>query len=225
MNNAYYTKEVTCPICMINFNTTKIKTSALRVEHRDEDFCVHYENYNPIYYEVIVCPSCGYASTENAFDNLNNKEKLVLAEAFVGRQIGRNFCGIRTHKDALDSYKIAIYTANLIKAKNSYIAGLALKTAWMYRYINNEENEKAFLNMALDNYIEAFNKERFPANNMDELTVIYLIGELSRRLGNYEEAVYWFSRVTSHPDRNSNMRIQGLAREQWHAVRELVKKN
>lgn len=224
MNNVFYTKEVNCPICMMKFNTTKIKTSALRVDHRDEDFCIYYENYNPIYYDVFVCPNCGYAATENAFDNISDKDKAVLAEAFVGRQVGRNFCGVRTHKDALDSYKIALYTANLINSKNSYIAGLALKAAWMYRYIK-DEGEKVYLKMALDNYIEAYNKESFPVNNMDELTVMYLIGEISRRLEVYEQSVYWFSKITSHPDRNSNMRIQKLAKEQWHAVREILKKN
>ena len=106
----------------------------------------------------------------------------------------------------MDSYKIAIYTAGLIDSKDSYIAGLALKTAWLYRY-TKDENEKKYLEMALKYYTEAYNKENFPVNNMDELTVIYLIGEISRRLEMYDQSIYWFSKVVSHPDKNSNLRI------------------
>jgi len=59
---------------------------------------------------------------------------------------------------------------------------------------------------------------------MDELTVIYLIGELSRRLEMYDKAIEWFSKVVSHPERDFNIRIEKLAREQWHLVRDLLKK-
>ena len=38
MSNVYYTKEVYCPVCGERFDTTKIKTSVLRIVSRDEDF-------------------------------------------------------------------------------------------------------------------------------------------------------------------------------------------
>lgn len=223
MKSIYYTKEVKCPICSLPFSTTKVRTSTVKIERKDEDFCVHYKDHNPIYYYIFVCPNCGYASSESSFEDIESRDKEILINAFSGRTVGRNFCGIRSHTDALDSYKIALYTANLINGRKSYMGGLALKIAWMYRYIN-DANEKSFLKTALDFYIEAYEKERFPVNNMDELTVIYLIGELYRRLEIYDKSIEWFSKVVSHPDRDSNIRIQKLAREQWHLVRDLLKK-
>ncbi|HCJ59150.1 hypothetical protein SDC9_99608 [bioreactor metagenome] len=223
MKSIYYTKEVKCPVCSLPFSSTKVRTSVLKMEHKDEDFCVHYKEHNPIYYDIFVCPNCGYASSENSFNDLGSKDIKTLINAFLGRSIGRNFCGIRSHTDALDSYKIALYTANLIDGRKSYTGGLALKTAWMYRYIN-DPNERIFLKIALDSYTEAYEKERFPINGMDELTVIYLIGELSRRLEIYDKAIEWFSKVVSHPEREFNVRIEKLAREQWHLVRDLLKK-
>lgn len=223
MENVYYAKDVKCPVCLLEFSTTKIRMSGVKIDHKDEDFCVHYKEHNPIYYNIFICPNCGYASSENSFDSLEDKEKDILIKAFAGRKVERNFCGIRSHGDALDSYKIALYTANLIGARKSFTAGLALKTAWMYRYIN-DENEKAFLKMALEFYLEAYDKENLPVNNMDELTMIYLIGEISRRLGMYEESINWFSKLFSHPDKNSNIRIQKMAKEQWYRVRDILKK-
>lgn len=223
MKNIYYTKDIKCPICLLEFSTTKVRMSAVKVERKDEDFCVYYKDHNPIYYDIFICPSCGYASSENSFNKLEDREKEILIKAFFNREIGRNFCGIRSHTDALDSYKIALYTASLIGARKSNMAGLALKTAWLYRY-TEDEKEKDFLKMALDFYLEAYDKESFPVNNMDEHTVIYLIGELSRRLELYEESINWFNRLVSHPDGGSNIRIQKMAREQWRVVRGIMKK-
>ncbi len=222
MKNIYYKKSLKCPVCLCEFSTTKIKSSAIKIEHKDEDFCVHYKEYNPVYYEIFICPNCGYGASENSFKNVNDIEKIILLEAFTGREVGRDFCGIRTHNDAVDSFKIALYTANLKKARKSLIAGLALKTAWLYRYIE-DDNEFVFLKMALEYYKEAFDTENFSDNKLNEFTVIYLIGEISRRVGMYEESLEWFNRIVNHPDRHTNRRIEKLAREQWYNVRESIK--
>lgn len=222
MNNIYYKKSLQCPVCLFEFSTTKIKVSAVKMEHKEEDFCVHYEGHNPIFYEIFICPNCGYGASENSFKDMSDIEKNILMEAFADREVGRDFCGIRTHKDALDSFKIALYTANIKKARKSILAGLALKTAWMYRYIK-DDNELVFLKMALEYYKEAFDTESFSDNGIDELTVIYLIGEISRRVGMHEESLEWFNRLVNHPRRDTNRRIEKLARQQWRNVREVLK--
>lgn len=224
MTDVYYKKELICPVCLFEFQTTKIKMRAVRVKSKDADFCTYYENYNPIYYEIFICPRCGYGASERSFDDIREKEKRLLKEAFAGREVGRDFGDIRTYKDALDSFKIALFTADMKESKNSIMAGLALKVAWMYRYKENE-NEYKFLHMALDKYKKAFDEEIFSGDGgIDELTVIYLIGEISRRLGNYAESMEWFNRLLSHPERNRNIRIEKLAREQWRKAREIMKK-
>lgn len=222
MEKVYYKKSVQCPVCLFKFSTTKIKMSAVKVEHKDEDFCIHYKDYNPMFYEIFICPNCGYGASENSFKDLSDKGKSLLMEAFSGREVGRDFCGIRTHKDALDSFKIALYTANIKNARKNIMGGLALKTAWMYRYVK-DDNEFGFLKMALEYYEESFDTESFSDNGMDELTLIYLIGEISRRVGKYEESLEWFNRIVNHPRRDTNRRIEKLAREQWHNVREELK--
>lgn len=222
MENFYYKKSLKCPICLFEFSSTKIKLKAIKVKSKDEDFCVHYKDYNPMYYEIFICPNCGYGASNNSFNDINDIERELLMKAFAGREIGRDFSGIRTHMDALDSFKIALYTANLKKAKDSVIAGLALKTAWMHRYIK-DNSELVFLKMALEYYKEAYNNEDFHNNNIDELVVIYLIGEISRRVGMYEDSITWFNRLINHPSKDKNRRIEKLAREQWRSVRETIK--
>lgn len=222
MGDAYYKKTLKCPVCLFKFSSTRIKTKAVKVISKDEDFCNHYEDYNPLYYEIFICPSCGYGASSNSFDAIDEREKAILAEAFKKREVGRDFGGIRNHIDALDSFKIALFTANLKRARCSIIAGLSLKTAWLYRF-EKDENEKDFLEMALKYYIEAYNTEDFDDVGIGELTVIYLIGELYRRTGKYKDAIKWFNIVINHLDKNNNKRIEKLAREQWRKSREAAR--
>jgi len=224
MEDAYYEKSLKCPVCLFEFTSTRIKAKAIKVKKKDEDFCNYYENYNPLYYEIFICPHCGYGASNNSFDEIDEEEKALLAKAFEGREIGRDFGGIRSYMDAVDSFKIALFTANLKKARSSIIAGLSLKIAWLYRF-ERDNKEESFLGMSLKYYKEAYDTESFSDGGIGELTVIYLIGELSRRIGKYEDAIAWFNRVINHPEKNKNPRIEKLAREQWRSSREAAKGN
>lgn len=223
MSEALYDKNFKCPVCNNTFSSKRVRTSACRVERRDEDFCTVYKGYNPMHYEVLVCPHCGYAATENSFDSLTAKEITAIKEILSGKVVNRSFCNERTVNDALDSFKLALFIAQARSAKSSVIAGLALKIAWIYREMQSEK-EMGFLEHALENYKQAYDKEQFPFGNLDEISVQYLLGELSRRVGNLNDAIFWFNRAVSNPDRLSNPRIEKMTREQWAAVKEQNKK-
>lgn len=224
MNDSLYTKKVTCPICSRQFSSMKAKINSCKVEKKDEDFCTHYEDLNPMYYEIFVCPFCGYAASESSFGNLTEAEKKILSDAFAGRMVGRSFCTQRSLEDAIAACKLAIYTAELREAKASVLAGLCLKLAWFYRFAGDKK-EEVFLSYALKNYLEAFNKEELPIGNLNEISIMYLLGELSRRLGRYNDAVVWFGKAVASPERGENPRIEKLAREQWILAKEQHKKS
>lgn len=219
MTDVFYTKKVKCPICNNHFTTTKVRAKACIVIKKDEDFCIHYKDVNPMFYEIFVCPTCAYAASENSFEELNKDEILKLKNAFSGRLVQRDFCNERNLNDALDSYKLALYTANVKDAKNSTLAGISLKIAWMYRYMNDEK-ELQFIQYALDNYLIAYEKEQLPIGNMNQIMLMYIIGELYRQVGNYKESIIWLNRVVSSPERHSSPVIERLAREQWMTLRD-----
>lgn len=223
MNEALYDKNIKCPICNNHFSSKRVRTSACRVEKRDEDFCTHYKDHNPMYYEILVCPNCGYAASENSFENLSSRESSIIKELLSGKVVNRSFCGERTIEDAQDSFKLAIFLAQSSEAKKSTVAGLALKLAWLFR-IQNSEKEAGFLEHALESYKEAYNTENLPFGNLDEISVQYLLGELSRRLNKLADAVFWFNKAVSNPSRSTNPRIEKMAREQWQLLKEQNKK-
>ncbi|NLK34432.1 MAG: DUF2225 domain-containing protein [Gracilibacteraceae bacterium] len=218
MNNSLYSKKVVCPICGKQFSSMKAKINSCKVKKRDEDFCIHYMDLNPMYYDIFVCPCCAYAAPENTFRELTEEEAGILKEAFSGRKVGRSFCSERSLDDAIAAYKLAIYTAELRKASAGTLAGLCLKLAWLFRF-KGDKQEELFLGYSLRNYLEAFNKEPLPIGNLNEISLMYLIGELSRRLGKLNEAITWFGKAVVSPERKENPKIEKLAREQWALTR------
>lgn len=224
MSDMLYEKEVKCPICNNHFSSKKLRISACVVDKRDEDFCTHYKNNNPMYYEIFVCPYCGYAASENSFDKLTLIELNKIKEILSGKIVSRSFCNERNINDAIDSFKLALFIANSRESKNSIVAGICLKLAWLYRELQ-DEREMVFLRYALENYSIAYDKEEMPIGNLDEISMQYLLGELSRRLNKLKDAVFWFNKAVNNPLRVANPRIEKLAREQWIAVKEQNKNN
>mgnify|MGYP000397301625 CR=1 FL=1 len=219
MSTALYEKNFKCPICNNSFSSKRVRVSSLRVDRRDEDFCTIYKSDNPMYYEILVCPKCGYASSETNFDNLSLKELNTLKEVLSGKVVNRSFCGERTINDALDSFKLALFIAKSRDAKDSVIAGLTLKLAWIYRELKDEK-ELEFLRYTLEYYKNAYDKENFPIGNLDEISIQYLLGEISRRVNELNDAVFWLNKALTNPERKTNPRIEKMAREQWFIVKE-----
>jgi uncharacterized protein len=222
MSEALYEKSIKCKICNNSFSSKRLRATTCRIDKREEDFYISYKGHNPMHYEILVCPHCGYAASEVSFDSLSPKELNDIKEMLSGKVIGRSFCGERTVNDALDSFKLALFMAKSRDAKNSVIAGLSLKLAWIYREMKDPK-EKDFLEYALEQYKLAYDKENLPLGNLDEISVQYLLGELSRRLNKFKDAVFWFNKAVSNPDRVNNPRIEKLSREQWILAKEQSK--
>ncbi len=59
---------------------------------------------------------------------------------------------------------------------------------WFYRSVNDEK-EMDFAKYALESFEEAYLNENLDNDLDNELTILYLVGELYRSLGHYEKAV------------------------------------
>lgn len=220
MPATFYEQAKTCPACGRRFMLTRPRTAACVVLKRDTDFRVQCAGVDPNLYSVWVCPRCGYAASETTFEHLEEKERPSVQQALVNRPIPPEAQGERTTAGAVAAYEQAIYLGELRKLSPSYLAGLHLKLAWVYRSLGDEGHEQEHLTLARDLYRTAFNRERLGGSGkMSEATVGYLIGELCRRTGAYAEAINWFSRLVSDPRTKKEPQILNLSREQWYAAR------
>ena len=225
MSKALYQKEVSCPVCNEKFNTSKVKTSQCRVEKRDEDFCTYYKGENPIFYDVFICPICGYSAMEGNFVEINQLRKDKVKKHISEKWSKKSYSGKRDIEDALECYKLALYCSQVIEADNSVMASICIRLGWLYRMKNKTEEEEKFLNHAINFYTKAYEKESFPIGQMNEPTLLYIIGELYRRIGEYTESVKWFDRAVKHPLKHEKPIIEKMARDQWHLASQQRKEN
>ena len=219
MNENLYHKTIKCPVCGKNFNITKVKSKGCRVSSRDTDFCVYYEDLNPIFYDVWVCEHCGYASQSEKFEDISSKDIKILNEKLAPRWTKRSYSGERSADIAIESFKLALLNLQVRNAKPSEFAKICIRLAWLYR-IKKDQKEHEFIKHALKYYSETYEKESFPVDKLDEFTCLYMIGELNRRAGNYEEAVKWLSRLISSPEARRNPVLIETARDQFQLVKE-----
>lgn len=223
MDAGLYNKSLMCPVCSKKIEVTKVKMDAAKSTSKDSDFCVYFENINPMFYDIWVCEHCGYAAQAERFESIRPAERKIISDSITPKWRPRSFSGERTIETALDTYKLVLYTLQLINGKSSDKARICHRIAWIFRFLGNEEKEKEFLGFALDNYKEAFEKENFPIGKMDEYTFMYLIGELNRRLGNLDEAVVWYSKVIGSQGARFNKQLMDLVREQNDLVKSQIK--
>lgn len=216
-----YDKKVKCPVCNNSFNSKKVRISKLRLLKRDEDFLSYYKDINPLLYNIFVCPNCGYAAREERFNKISFRDREKVLERVSKRWNKRSYGTIRSMKEAIETYKLALYIGEILNYKNLELANLCLNIAWLYRMGENKE-EYRFLNLSKNLFEKAYSKESMIGYNMDELKLAYLIGELNRRLGNKSEAIKWFNTCISNPELKSNKALENLVREQWRLTREMT---
>ncbi|RUS46016.1 DUF2225 domain-containing protein [Cohnella sp. AR92] len=211
-----YTIKINCPCCESTFETSRVRPSLKKAINTDTDFCSYFATINPDYYVVRVCPYCGFASTENFRDKLMDREKRAYLDKIGVHWSNREYGGERTAETAMETYKLALLSAQTVKESDRLIAGLLHHIAWLYRYDGNQDMENKFLGFALESYVEVYKNER---NGDSNARLLYLIGELNRRLGHFYEAVKWFSKVI-HDKRITDSSMIRASREQWTAIRE-----
>lgn len=220
-----YDKNVSCPFCTHTFKTKKVRSRFAKPIKTDEDFCQHYEKdeHNPIIYFINVCPECGFSFSDNTSPYFppGTKESIQAQVASKWNKQNASYCDVRTKETAIQTYKLALFSATLKKEKHVVLAGICLRLAWLYRMLENTEQEDRFNRLALAEYMSSYYEGDYENLHMSEMSLLYLIGEINRRLKNYHEAIRFFSRVTNHPNRDSDPKYIKFAREQWEATRSL----
>lgn len=230
-----FDKTMTCPVCDQLIKVRTIKTGRVKLISADTDLRPRYQDVDSLKYDAVVCPSCGYAALRRFFSYMTAGQAKMVKE-----KISANFRGLNqesevfSYDDAIARHKLALVNAIVKSAKLSERAYICLKTAWLFRgkkesipkntpdydnvcaQLQKEENE--FIEKAYLGFKEAFIKETFPMCGMDEVTCTYLVADLARRSGDYDDASRWVSKVLV--SRNATERIKEKARDIKGMLRE-----
>lgn len=230
-----FDKTFACPSCDKEFRTKQIKSGKVKLLTLDTDLRPIYQYMDPLKYDAILCPNCGFAALNRFFKYVTQAQagliKKNISAAFRGIKESGN---IFSYDDAIVRHKLALVNAIVKKAKTSERAYTCLKTAWVIRGkaeslpkdtqdykkliedMNKEELD--FISKAYLGFDEAFGKETFPMCGMDEITITLLMADLARRIGNFDEAGRWISKVLI--SREANERIKQKAREIKDMIRD-----
>lgn len=240
MDSGLYTVLTTCPICEKSFNVLKVKSSAVKLERVDEDFCMYYKGLNPLLYDPWICEHCGYAGFESSFATPSPLEigalKKLCLNKFTDDPSKNPFeltdfhkkvftyldslrsDGERDNQGALLAFEILLSTLEIRNAPPSLKGRTLLRIGWIYRLMN-DPREMDYLKQAATCYANTYLVEPLPIGKFDAGTCAYLVGELNRRLGNLKDAIDWFGRVLRLPKSPELSSIVEKTHDQIHVIK------
>jgi uncharacterized protein (DUF2225 family) len=220
-----FDKTYVCPVCDKEFKSKMVKSGKAKLVSLDTDLRPKYRLIDPLKYDAIACPYCGYTALNRFFKYVTATQAKLIKTNISGTFKGLKKSGeVYTYDDAILRHKLALVNAIVKKSKTSERAYICLKLAWIIRGkaenfsndapdykeqiagLNKEEIE--FITKAYDGFKESFSKESFPMCGMDENTVTLLVAELARRLGRYDEAGRWISQILIAKDANERIKIK-----------------
>ncbi|MCT4542661.1 MAG: DUF2225 domain-containing protein [Vallitalea sp.] len=233
VKDVLYDRKVMCPVCGEHIITKTVRSGKVKLISIDTDLRPKYDILTPYIYDVILCNKCGYAALNRFFRKITDTQASWIKKQISASYKGRKYPDEYTYSHAIERYKLALLNAVIKRVKASEKAYICLKIAWLYRthteYLlkennsnqdiikSNKESEIAFIEKAYKGFIVAYEAETFPVCGMEEITVMYLIGDLARRLGRNDEAMQWVSRVIV--SKAANERLKERARH----VKDLIK--
>ncbi len=232
-----FAKAYDCPVCSSKFTSLTVKNAKVRLLGTDLDLRPKYQQMDPIKYDVVLCPKCGYANIAKNFPVVMPAHKKLIIE-----NISSNFTyedpesTVYSYDEAITRYKIALSNAMVKRAKDSEKAYLCLRMAWVIRgktetmdknapgYQEAVEelkiDEKGALQLARDGFVNARGGEDFPVAGMDETTVDYLISALSVELGDPTTASRLLSGIIV--SKTANNRVKERARDLMDTVKKMI---
>jgi len=208
--NHLFDKQVIWPVCDSHFKTKTVKSKSPRVMAKDSDFFIRYSVANPYFYDVCICNSCGYAAMKSDFEKLKSHKKELVLSNVTPKWKPREYPDILDEKLAIERYKLALLNAVLINLPDSTKAMISLKIAWMHRLLDDTTQETLFLKQALEGFNDAYIKEILPIYGLQRDSLMYLLGELNRKLGNYQNSLLWYSKTIVST--NSSYKVKEMAR-------------
>jgi hypothetical protein len=222
-----FDKKYKCPVCDSEFEARTVRTGKVRMKNVDIDLRPDYDELDQNKYDVIACPSCGYAALGRYFPNLNKYQiDDIRVKICMNYKHEPNNEPTYSYEYAKRLYQLALANAVVKKAKNSEKAYICMKSAWVIRgetqrldpnedgyearKKENDAQEKELLENALNGFVLARQSEEFPIAGMDSTTLDYLIAALAVETGKKDIASKMISDILV--SRTANSRIKDKAR-------------
>jgi uncharacterized protein (DUF2225 family) len=182
--------DLLCPVCAMRFQSQAVvSTDSLGGRHTD--FHERASGMQPLPYLVHMCDRCGYAGSEQDFD-----EDAPVSHSLkcrVWRELSPMVApdGRTPGSDKYDAAaKVALWQAGEARV----IADYYLRAAWCCVDEGDVEAERYYRRKAAMTFAEAL-VSYDGVDRSDRAVLTYLVGELWRRVGDVDRARVWFDAV------------------------------
>lgn len=218
-----FDKTHECPVCGGKIKARTLKSGKAKLVRTDLDLRAVYQHIEPLKYDVITCPYCGYAALGRYFDTLTPSQIKVIKE-----NICKSFQPTvysqetYTYEEAVERYKLSLANTIVKRGKASEKAYICLKAGWLLRGYGEsldkadlryeeilsdcKKQEREFMKNSLEGFIAARQSEGYPMCGMDETTVDYLIAVLAMEFEQYEISSHIISNILISPSAGSRMK-------------------
>ena len=231
-----FDKTFECPVCNAEFKSRTLRTAKARLLGTDIDLRAKFEGIEPLKYDVVLCPRCGFTALTRYFMPMPSVQRKLILEKITANFKGKEeYKATFTYEEAINRYKLALANSVVKMGKASEKAYICLRAGWLIRSYSEsladeqpvqieklkelKELENQFLKNAYEGFINARQTEGYPMCGMDESTVDYLIATLAMRFQHYDVS----SKIISNllVSQSCNKRMKEKVRE---LKEELIKK-
>jgi uncharacterized protein (DUF2225 family) len=231
MSTPLWNKKVVCPFCDLEFETTRLRSSAIKVKERHSDFGSVYDGHCAYFYSITACPNCTLAARNENFEKLRpNYEKKMMAASKKLRH--------STHKPhlfelgeidalvAVQRHELALaFDAMREHGEAGERAGLTMHIAWIWRLVGEKAKEIEALRKAAKAYEEWYEKGSRLPEKLGEPGILFLIGECYRRCGEYQTARVFLGRALTSKELGAFPNIEHVLRDTMLSIKDEMQGN
>lgn len=190
-----FDKDTECPVCEKKFPVRMMRSSKLRLDRVENDMRQRFEEFEPLWYSVWVCPHCFYSNFNFEFKQISDamKPKIVEHGKTLQGKINLNFSTPRKIDEVFLTYYMAMQTLQqAAKPEPGKFAKLWLRLSWLYSDVADEEMYNFTTHEAYTNFKDAYFNTRRDSSVEQDQRMNLLLGELSLRVGEKEEAMKFY---------------------------------
>lgn len=208
------TIHLTCPVCGEHFASQRIAST--NSVGQDTDFRPHTVGEDPQPHYVHVCPECLFAAFEGDYNQVEDGVRRMVLE---GEHNPEQFAD-ELASDALSGSAKYLLAARCYsrdsRASDLRLADLHLRASWCARQEGRTDRERAAQLDAVLLFEQALAQGEVAEDQLP--TILYLIGEIYRRIGRFELAVAMFDQALEVAGAASEARFVSLTKRQRAAA-------